>query len=252
MNLISEAMKNYITILAMMLMTVTAPGQTSRREANNELSVREGSRTANKGSGQHNRREAYRPSKNTDNQRNSEYHSPVRRQSDEAYYASNREFRGGREVTHHYASTPKPRTYRRIHDPYPYPHHYNFYWTPEVRFEYIRLYPVIAFYKYPVGYLILNVSAYDAMYYRGEVVNVYGKVFEVYYSRSTDEYILYFGAYYPYHDFTAVIPGEIARIYSPWPERYFARENLVVTGLVTLFEGTPEIVVRANGQVKVY
>jgi len=90
------------------------------------------------------------------------------------------------------------------------------------------------------------------MHFRGEVVNVYGKVYEVYYSRYTDEYIMYFGAYFPYHDFTAVVPGEIARRYSPWPERYFAKEHLVISGLVAVYESVPEITVRAGSQIRLY
>ncbi len=218
-------MKTVILLLAITLMTATTMGQTSRREANNDLSVR------NHESGVKN------PKSN--------------KSRSDVYYASPREFKGGREVSHHYPALPKTREYRRLHSPYP-PPVLSFYWTPEVRYEYIRLYPIIGYSKYPVGYRIENVSAYDAMHFRGEVVNVYGKVFEVYYSRYTDEYIMYFGAYFPYHDFTAVIPGEIARRYSPWPERYFAKEHLVITGLVAIYEGVPEITVKAGSQIRLY
>lgn len=211
-------MKTVIFILAIMLMTATTMGQSSRREANNDISVKK---------------------------------HKAHPHSGDVYYASPREFKGGREVYHHYPVPPKTREYRRLHAPYPAPA-INFYWTPEVRYEYIRLYPIIGYTKYPIGYRIENVSAYDAMHFRGEVVNVYGKVYEVYYSRYTDEYIMYFGAYFPYHDFTAVVPGEIARRYSPWPERYFAKEHLVISGLVSVYEAVPEITVRAGSQIRLY
>jgi len=176
----------------------------------------------------------------------------ISQQDNHGYYASSREFRGGREVAFHYPSPPASREYRRTHTPFRIPENFTFYWTPEVRYEYFNFYPVIGFHKYPIGFRIENVSAYDAINYRGEIVNVYGKVFEIYYSKYTDEYILYFGAYFPYHDFTAVIPGEIARKYTPWPERYFSKEHLVITGLVTVYEGVPEIAIKANRQIRLY
>jgi len=167
-------------------------------------------------------------------------------------HASNRRFEGGREIRYYYPAPPRPLEYRRIHAPYRVPVNFMLIWTPEIRFEYFRFYPVLGYNKYPVGYRITNVSAYDAFEYRGEIANVYGKVYEVYYSRSTDEYILYFGAYYPYHDFTTVLPGKVARRFSPWPERYFNKEHLIITGLITLYEGKPEIAVLSEKQVKFY
>jgi len=87
---------------------------------------------------------------------------------------------------------------------------------------------------------------------QGEVVNVYGKVEEVFYTGRTDEYILYFGAYYPYHDFSVVIPGDLARIYSRWPELYFENQHMAITGLITIFDNKPEIVVKRRGQISLY
>jgi hypothetical protein len=234
-------MKNFTAVLTMLLMTASAMGQTSRREANNNIPVRK-----------HNEHPAANPSNHIENRRNIDNGTNTYRNSEKVLHAFNREYRGGREVTYHYPVPPKPREYRRVHYPYPSPVHFSFYWTPEIRYEYVRLYPAIGYYKYPVGYRIENVSAYDALHCRGEIANVYGKVFEVYYSRYNDEYILYFGAYYPYHDFTAIIPGEIARRYSPWPEWYFEKEQLIITGLITLYEGTPEIDVRTNSQIRLY
>jgi hypothetical protein len=86
----------------------------------------------------------------------------------------------------------------------------------------------------------------------GDVMTVYGRVKEVFYSITTDEYFLYFGAYYPYHDFTVVMPGWMARQHSRRPERYFDNNYIAVTGLITSFEGKPEIVLKESFQLNFY
>jgi hypothetical protein len=121
-----------------------------------------------------------------------------------------------------------------------------------MRMEYIRIYPMVKVWRYPAGYRIETVSAYNALYYGGEVMNVYGKVYETFYSRETDEYILYFGAYYPYHDFTVVVPGNIARRMSRWPENFFEHQHVMVTGLITTYDDKPEVVVKSTGQIRIY
>jgi DNA/RNA endonuclease YhcR with UshA esterase domain len=114
------------------------------------------------------------------------------------------------------------------------------------------MYPTIRHWEYRYGYRIHNVSAYNAYYHIGEVKTVYGRVKEVYYARESDEFFLHIGDYYPYHDFTIVIPGYIAREYSRRPVAYFTKEYVNVTGLITEFEGKPEIVVKRNFQISVY
>ena len=117
---------------------------------------------------------------------------------------------------------------------------------------YCRMYPEVNHWYYNRGYHIEMVSSYFADYYIGEVMTVYGEVSEVYYSPRTDEYFLYYGPYYPYQDFTLIIPGYIARRYSPHPERYFERQYMAVTGLITNYDGQPEIVVRESFQLHPY
>jgi hypothetical protein len=236
-------MKNFAVVLALFLMTVNASGQPSRREVNNQATVGKVKPRENSANN--------RPTVN-ENRRPVNNNVIANRHYPNEYPSFDRRFNGGREVEYHYPAPPKPREYRRIYAPYRVPAGFSFYWTPEIRFEYIRLYPAISYRKYPVGYRIENVSAYDALHLRGEIANVYGKVYEVYYSRYTDEYIFYFGAFFPYHDFTAVIPGEIARKYSPWPEMYFNNEHLIITGLITSNEGKPEIAVRTKEQINQY
>lgn len=168
------------------------------------------------------------------------------------HYKSPRLYHGTRVVRHHYHKAPRSRLYRSRHFPYRIPGHIEIYWTPAMRREYIRIYPMVNTWRYPVGYRIQTISAYDALFYHGEVMNVYGKVYEVFYSRQTDEYVLYFGAYYPYHDLSVVVPGWIARRMSRRPEVFFERRYVVVTGLITSFEDKPEIVVRNTGQLRIY
>jgi hypothetical protein len=253
-------MKNSAFILAMVLITASASGQPTRRVAKIG-SANTTDKTGNSSTDIHNPA-LKQHSGAKQRQHDAGYLSPetsdrtcdVERNAETGLAAlhTNRKFRGGREVRHHYPVPPRTREYRRIHTPFPAPASFSFYWTPEVRFEYLRLYPYIGYYKYPVGYRFENVSVYDAFHYRGEIANVYGKVYEVFYARNTDEYILYFGAYFPYHDFSVVIPGTVARSYSHWPEFYFSREYLIVTGPITMYEGVPEIVVRNETQIHPY
>jgi hypothetical protein len=167
-------------------------------------------------------------------------------------YHSSRKFVEPRPVIYHYRRPPRPREYRAERYPYRKPPLIDIYWSVDMHRDYLRFYPVVKTWRYPVGYRIPVISAYDALYYNDEVVSVYGKVYEIFYSAGTDEYFLYFGAYYPYHDFTVVMPGWIARRYSSYPEGYFKRKYLIVTGLITSFDDSPEIVVQGEGQLGLY
>lgn len=153
-----------------------------------------------------------------------------------------------------YRATPAPRPveYRRVTYPYRAPVSLNIVWTNNMYVEYRNFYPYHTRWDYRYGSQIKSVSAYDAYYMIGEVANVYGQVHEVYYSSETDEYVLYFGPYYPYHDFSVIMPGFEARKFSRRPNRFFERRNIAITGLVSEFEGKPEILVRRNTQISLY
>ncbi len=167
-------------------------------------------------------------------------------------YVSTRRYTGTHTVVHHYHTPPPSREYRAKHYAYRIPVSLSIIWTPAMHGHYIRFYPLVTYWHYSYGYRIANVSAYFAEYYMGEVMTVYGRISEVYYSRSTDEYFLYYGPYYPYQDFTVVIPGWIARQYSRRPERYFDNRYLAVTGLIASFQGEPEIIVNESFQIHLY
>jgi len=167
-------------------------------------------------------------------------------------YESPRIDRERHEPIHHYDRPPVDRNYRMHHYVYRAPVELNIYWSHELYRNYVRMYPMVRNWNYPIGYHIESVPAYDADNYRGAVMTVYGQINEAYYSGATDEYFLYFGPYYPYQDFTVVMPGWIARQYSRRPELYFENQNLATTGLITTFEEDPEIVVKDVFQLNLY
>ncbi len=155
-----------------------------------------------------------------------------------------------REV--HGVDRPRPIEYRRIHHPYRAPVNIHVIWTPRMYYDYRMIYPEYRYWYYPNGYRIRTISAYDAMYYTGEIVNVYGRINETWYSWETDEYILYFGARYPFQDFTVIIPGHRARQFSHRPEIFFQGRYIWVTGLISLNHGQPEMIVMKKHQIHLY
>lgn len=176
-------------------------------------------------------------------------------QSTRTVYASSpssRVYRGHHHTTYVYHTPPKAKSYRVKHYSYRAPVHVDIVWTRDMHRNYLRMYPDFHYHNYKYGYRINSISAYHADYYVGDVKNVYGKITEVFYSRESDEYFLYVGPHYPYHDFTIVVPGYIARKYSRRPEYFFNHEYVNVTGLITAFDGKPEIVVKRDYQINIY
>lgn len=167
-------------------------------------------------------------------------------------YTTTRVYRGQHTYHHSHKYVPESREYRAKYYVYREPVHVHVVWTRDLHRHYINMYPSIRHWEYRYGYRIDNVSAYYADYYIGDVKTVYGRVKEVFYARESDEFFLYIGDYYPYQDFTIVLPGHIAREFSRRPDVYFTNEYVDVTGLITEFEGKPEIVVKRNFQLGVY
>jgi len=162
---------------------------------------------------------------------------------------------GPRQRVHpeaHDVYRPRPVEYRRIHHPYRAPVNIHVIWTPRMYYDYRMIYPENRYWYYPNGYRIRTISAYDAIYYTGEIVNVYGRVYEAWYSWETDEYFLCFGAQYPYQDFSVIIPGHRARQFSRRPEVFFEGRYIWVTGLISLHQGQPEMIVRKKQQIHLY
>jgi len=153
---------------------------------------------------------------------------------------------------HHYLYPPVALEIRRIRYPYPHPVHVNVIWTPTLLHRFMFYYPHWEHWRYDFGRHIEDISAYDAIDYAGSVKRVYGKVQEVYYSPEDQNYILYIGAPFPYHDMTIVIPRHIAKQISASPKWYFSEEHVWVIGLIEMWEGKPEIVVHDSDQIRRY
>ena len=169
---------------------------------------------------------------------------------------SEKRYYSGHYYHHAYPST-KIRT-RYHHDTHI--HHYNvlyypayheIYWNHSMYRDYNRWYPNYRW-RYDYGYRIQTISIFDAKYNLGEVAMVYGRVYASWHNKETDDYLLFFGGDYPAQQFTVVLPGRIARKFSWRPERYFLGEHMTVTGLITTFDGIPELIVKNRTQIGIY
>jgi len=141
---------------------------------------------------------------------------------------------------------------RRHRFPYRRPRIVNVYWTRTMYVDYVAYYPFHTSWQYDIGHPIDAVSAYEASYYEGQVMRVYGKVEEVFYSPEDRNYYLYFGNPFPYHDFSVVISRKDAKRISLIPEWYFDNKHIIVTGLITWFDDKPEIIVKNPSQIRRY
>jgi hypothetical protein len=155
-------------------------------------------------------------------------------------------------TTTHTTYVYRPIEYRRVHYVYRAPVVVDLYWSIPMYRQYRTIYPEYDYWYYPVGYRIHTISAYDAEMYVGELARVYGRIDDVWYSRSTKEYYLYIGGPYPYQDFSVIIPHNVARRFNRNPERFFRDQYIAVTGLISRFEDKPEMLIRKSNQIEVY
>jgi hypothetical protein len=206
-----------------------------------------GNRNVNAGRSENPSRDRDNRTVTTTTNRNAQVDSRV---SERRYASSNHT----RVETHHnvYVNPPRPIEYRRVHEPYRRPVYVDIYWTPGIRDEYYGWYPEYRHWNRDLGTRIETISAYDAYDYIGDVARVYGKIYDVDYNYQNDEYYFYFGSYYPYQDFSAVVPGWVAREFSHKPRRFFLGRHISVTGLITIYDDRPEILVRRPGQIDRY
>ena len=197
-----------------------------------------------------NPRSTYRKADNTvyvDHGKNS--YSRANKYSNERYF-------GGKY--YHYAYPTRHANFHYHHDTYL--HHYNvlyypvnrdIFWTRSMYRDYNVWYPEYRWH-YNYGYRIQSISVFEARFNLGEVAMVYGRVYATWHNEETDDYLLFFGGDYPQQQFTVVLPGNVARRFSWRPERYFLGEHITVTGLITTFDGIPEIVVKNKRQLGLY
>jgi hypothetical protein len=142
-------------------------------------------------------------------------------------------------------------TYKHHYRVLYYPAYHEIYWNRRMYHDYRTWYPSYRW-RYDYGYRIQTISAFEANYNLGEVAMVFGRVSATWYNRDTDDYLLFFGGDYPNQAFTMVLPGRIARKFARRPERYFLGEHMTVTGLITTYDGVPEIIVKNKKQVGLY
>jgi hypothetical protein len=132
-----------------------------------------------------------------------------------------------------------------------YPSYTNIYWTRHMYRNYRKWYPDF-YWNYNYGHRIQTISVFDAKYNLGEVAMVYGRVYATWHNKETDDFLLFFGGNFPYQAFTVVLPGHVARKYSWRPQRFFLGEHITATGLITTFDGSPEMVVKNKRQINLY
>ena len=128
----------------------------------------------------------------------------------------------------------------------------NVVWDVHMHREYCNIYPFVKVWRIREGTPIYSISSNEAYRYVGDVKRVYGYVQEVYYDVISDEYHLYIGDYYPFQDFTVIVPGYVARELSRRPERYFEREYIWTTGYITEYDRRPEMLIKRSYQIGVY
>lgn len=180
------------------------------------------------------------------------YNAPVKSKN---YYKGSNYYGGNhyhyayptRNVKFHYHHNTYLNNYHVLY----YPTYGNIYWNRNMYRNYSRWYPEFHW-RYNYGYRINSISVFDAKYNLGEVAMVYGRVYATWYNKETDDYLLFFGGDFPYQQFTVVVPGHVARKFNWRPERYFLGEHITITGLITTFDGSPEIVVKNRSQLALY
>ena len=143
-------------------------------------------------------------------------------------------------------------TYRGNYRALYYPRYSEVIWTRSMHRRYVSLYPHYTGWHYNWGYRVQTMSAFEAEFNVGEIARVYGRVYATWYNQGTDDLLLFFGGEYPGQVFTMVVPGNVARRYSWRPERYFLGQHISATGLITMFEGRAEMVLKKRSQLNVY
>ena len=190
----------------------------------------------------HNPKSQYRTADN-------KVYSKRNKYSDKRYYSGHHYHHvyPNRRVKLHYHHDTYVHNYHVLY----YPAYTDIFWTRNMYRDYHRWYPNYRW-RYDYGYRIQTISVFDAKYNLGEVAMVYGRVYATWHNRETDDFLLFFGGDYPYQQFTVVLPGHIARKFSWRPERFFLGEHLTITGLITTFDGNPEIIVKNKRQLGIY
>lgn len=141
---------------------------------------------------------------------------------------------------------------RKVENPYRRPVQAELIWSPLLISQFKFYYPAHTDWRIEEGQKIGTVSAYQVWENVGALRRVYGKVLEVYFTSIDENYVLYIGDHFPYQDLSVVVPFAEMRKISRHPESYFKDQNVCVNGLISLWDGKPEIIVRSRVQVRRY
>jgi hypothetical protein len=180
-------------------------------------------------------------------QTNRTSHVVVDRNNNSRSHANNRHYYPAKKVKMHVHPRVVHNNYRVMY----YPAHREVIWTSRMHRYYVDLYPGYVW-GYNTGYHIQTISAFETRYNVGEVARVYGRVYATWYNRESDDLLLFFGGEFPHQEFTMVIPGHIARRYNWRPERYFLGQHILATGLITSYDGSPEMIIKNKNQMDIY
>ncbi len=107
-------------------------------------------------------------------------------------------------------------------------------------------------YRHYVNRPLRLFSGNTAQYHVGEIASVFGRVYETYYDEINQEFHMSFGAPYPRQDFTVVVTGREARRMNRIRPGYFIGQDFIVSGLITRYNGKPEVIVRYQNQIVKY
>lgn len=248
-------MKRLLILFAIALIALPSSAQrrvskrssdNNRKEAHRQVKTRENtsrrnvsrsvSRNSNSGSNREGVVKNYNKKSSTNRvvARNSFYDRSYKRRSYGKSHGHINHFHRGRNlVRNHYY------VYNRPHHHVVFMHSwFNFYvnYFPGYRIHYSRHIDVI--------------PGDIARYHVGDLKVVYGRVYETYYDPQVNEFYLYFGSPYPRQDLTVVVTGRDARRLARKTARYFIGWDFSVAGLITSWEGKPEIVINDKDQLQ--
>ena len=229
--------------------TSTTQTRTTNGNSNNRTKTSAGTTTQNKSQQHVDRNNAYQRTAPTNNNRTVEV---TRKTTSNRVYHTDRTYVTPRtQVRTVYHQTPARETHHH-HYVRRTPAHVDIVWDVHMHRDYCTIYPYVKVWRISAGTRIHSIPAYDAYAYVGDVMRVYGYVNEVYYDTRADEYHLYLGDFYPFQDFTVIVPGYVARRISYRPMRYFRNRYIWSTGYITEYERMPEMIVKRDYQFGVY
>ena len=94
-----------------------------------------------------------------------------------------------------------------------------------------------------------RITAFEAAAHEGRTVTVCDSVASTRFLGGKGKTFLNLARPYPDQPFTVVIPYEVRQMFDEQPETRFRRQNVCVAGVVSLYEGKPQIMIHGPGQI---